>query len=194
MAQSPIPDDPHNNAENSSPSDFHSSVETSPAIVPLSEPAASDSGHSPSSTSNRHLFQHRSSLDIQKSVSAAGRGGCWCVPVSKLTSLSAPLTHSSPVFPLPATKQDLPSPTKSTSFDSASSRPHMDIVNSPARFFRDPLACLISRNVTSSAKKAMLVVPAAVCSSTASDGAPADQIGCGCVTSLHPTVLPLGMP
>jgi hypothetical protein len=79
MAHSPIPDDPHNNTENSSPSDFHSSVETSPAIVSLSEPTTSDGGHSPSSTSTRPSFQHRNSLDIQRSVSTAGRGGCWYV-------------------------------------------------------------------------------------------------------------------
>ncbi|KAH9995652.1 fungal-specific transcription factor domain-containing protein [Russula compacta] len=80
MARSPIPllDDPHTNTENSSPSDFHSSVETSPAIVPLSEPPASDGGHSPSSTSTRPSFQPRNSVgDIQRSVSTAGRGGCW---------------------------------------------------------------------------------------------------------------------
>ncbi|KAI0303579.1 fungal-specific transcription factor domain-containing protein [Multifurca ochricompacta] len=79
MTQSPIPipDDPHSNAGNSSPSDFHSSVETSPAIIPLSEPPASDGGHSPSSTSTRPSFQHRNSLDLQRSVSTAGRGGCW---------------------------------------------------------------------------------------------------------------------
>ncbi|KAH8987118.1 fungal-specific transcription factor domain-containing protein [Lactarius hatsudake] len=77
MTHSPIPDDSHNNPENSSPSDFQSSVETSPAIIPLSEPAASDGGHSPSPTSTRPSFQHRHSLDPQKSVSAAGRGGCW---------------------------------------------------------------------------------------------------------------------
>jgi hypothetical protein len=83
MAQSPLPplDDSHNNTENSSPSDFHSSVETSPAIVPLSETPASDGGHSPSSSSTRPSpYQHRNSLDLQRSsVSAAGRGGCWCV-------------------------------------------------------------------------------------------------------------------
>ena len=88
MAQSPTPDDPHN----ASPSDFHPLVETSlaivplsepptsPTIVPLSEPPVSDSGHSPSSSSTRPLLsQHRNSLDLQRTVSTAGRGSFWCV-------------------------------------------------------------------------------------------------------------------
>jgi hypothetical protein len=79
MTQSPIPDDPNNSTENSSPSDFHSSVETSPAIGSLPDPPASDGGHSPLSAPTRSSFQHRNSLDIQRSVSSAGRGGCWCV-------------------------------------------------------------------------------------------------------------------
>ena len=89
MTQSPIPDDPNNSTENSSPSDFHSSVETSPAIVPLSEPSVSDGGHSPPSAPSRSSFHHRASLDTHKSVSTAGRGGCWCVHLPKtLTSLA----------------------------------------------------------------------------------------------------------
>lgn len=99
MSDSPIPDDSHNNPENSSPSDFHSSAETSPAIIPLSEPAASDGGHSPSPTSTRASFQHRHSLDPQK-VSAAGRGGCWCVSFHGLHILSEFVTKSpSPLGP-----------------------------------------------------------------------------------------------
>jgi hypothetical protein len=42
------------------------------------------SGHSTSSSSTRpspcqHFWQHRKSLDLQKTVSTAGRGGFWCV-------------------------------------------------------------------------------------------------------------------
>jgi hypothetical protein len=98
MAQSPIPD---NNTENSSPSDFHSSVETSPAIVPLSEPPASDGGHSPSSSSTRPSpYQHRNSLDLQRSASTAGRGGCWCVFVHQ-KCLGAAVCKFSWTFVLP---------------------------------------------------------------------------------------------
>src|SRR5258708_9067992 len=96
MAQSPIPllDDSHNNTENSSPSDFHSSVETSPAIVPLSETPASDSGNSPSSSSTRPSpYHHRNSLDLQRSsASTAGRGGCWCVFILHTCITNAPVS------------------------------------------------------------------------------------------------------
>ncbi|KAI0280746.1 fungal-specific transcription factor domain-containing protein [Russula aff. rugulosa BPL654] len=61
------------------PSDFHSSVETPPAIVPLSETPTSDGGYSPSSSSAcPSPYQHQISLGLKKSsVSAAWRGGCW---------------------------------------------------------------------------------------------------------------------
>ena len=61
------------------------------------------------------------------------------------------------------------------------------MANSPARFSRSPLACLISpRNATNSVKKATLVVLAAVCNLIALDGVLAGQTGCGCVIVLHP--------
>jgi hypothetical protein len=180
MTQSPIPDDPHANTENSSPSDFHSSVETSPAIVPLSEPTTSDGGHSPPSTSTRPPY--RNSLDIQRSVSTAGRGGCWYVHVLKLYHLRR---VRCPVLML------LLPPLGPAVFDEKyvpplARRPApMVDANSPARFSRSCLRCaLCHRNAMNNVKRATPVALAAVCNSIASDGAHDDLTGCGCVIVL----------
>ena len=131
MAQSPIPllDDSHNNAENSSgsPSDFHSSVETSPAIVPLSETPFSDGGHFPSSSLVcPPPYRHRKSFQ-RSSVSTAGRGGCWCVFVLPTCLTRAPVCTFS--FSSFVPHQDLPSQTKSTSSVCASLRPPHHMVD-----------------------------------------------------------------
>ncbi|KAI0264349.1 fungal-specific transcription factor domain-containing protein [Gloeopeniophorella convolvens] len=77
MTHSPVTDDSLNTNGHSSPSEFHSSVETSPAIIPLPEPSVSDGGHSPAFAATRPPFQHRNSLDLHRSASTASRGGCW---------------------------------------------------------------------------------------------------------------------
>lgn len=170
MAQSPLPplDDSHNNTENSSPSDFHSSVEASPAIVPLSGTPASDGGHSPSSSSTRPSpYQHRNSLDLQRSsVSTAGRGGCWCVFVPQ-TSYKRARLYVLILFFVPPLGPAVSDEKYVFRWRVVAPSTWSILTHRPAFPASCALPLSLPRNATNSAKKVTLVVPAAVCNSNA---------------------------